>query len=269
MSYSFGFIGCGNMGGALAAAAARSGDPHSIALCDSDDQKARSVAGDTGMEVTDAASIAEKARFVVMGVKPQVLRACLSSISPVLRARRDEYVLVSMAAGVTIASITEMLGFDCPIIRIMPNTPAFVGEGMILCCKNGAASDAEMSDFLRGMSAAGTFDEIPEGLIDAGCALSGCGPAFVYMFIEALADGAVAAGLPRDKAYLYGCQTLIGSARMVMETGVHPAKLKDAVCSPGGSTIAGVRALDEKGFRAAAEAAVAEAFRRTVELGKA
>ena len=142
-----------------------------------------------------------------------------------------------------------------------------MGEGMIPYCANDAVTAEETAEFCRILHCAGRLDPLPERLIDAAGALSGCGPAFVYVFLEALADAAVACGLPRAKATQYAAQTVLGAAKMVLETGEHPAALKDAVCSPAGSTIAGVHALEAGGFRAAAEDAVLSAYRRSLELG--
>ena len=150
----------------------------------------------------------------------------------------------------------------------MPNTPAAIGQGMILYTANDLVTEADEADFLNLMKEAGAFDRLPEQLIDAGSALSGCGPAFVYLFIEALADGGVKCGLPRDKALCYAAQTVSGAAQMVLTDGRHPGALKDAVCSPGGSTIEGVHALEDGAFRGAVMDAVAAAFKRTKELGK-
>ena len=150
----------------------------------------------------------------------------------------------------------------------MPNTPASIGKGMTLWCKNEYVSDTATLDFEKIMAKSGRLDAIPEKLIDAASAVSGCGPAFVYIFIEALADGAVECGLPRDKALLYACETLIGAAETVKASAKHPGELKDAVCSPGGSTIAGVRALEEGAFRASSAAAVIAAYKKTLTLGK-
>ena len=183
-------------------------------------------------------------------------------IAPILQARQQSPVLVSMAAGVRICDLQEMAGGAYPLIRIMPNIPVSVGEAVILY------ATPDISAFRNALSAAGLIDPLPEALIDAGSALSGCGPAFVSLFIEALADGAVACGLTRQQATNYACQTLIGTARMLQETGMTPGALKDAVCSPGGSTIAGVAALAQGGLRAAAMQAVDAAFWRTKELGK-
>ena len=156
---------------------------------------------------------------------------------------------------------------DDLIIRMMPNTPVALGAGMIqYCCDD--VGPAQLQEWLAAMQPAGRLDEVPETLIDAASAVSGCGPAWVYQFIEALADGGVAAGLPRAKAQEYAAQMVLGSARMVLESGNHPGALKDAVCSPGGSTIQGVRLLEERAFRGAVTDAVLAAYEKTKELGK-
>lgn len=265
-NYIAGFIGTGNMGGALATAACKSGN--SILLADHDTAKAEALAARCGGTVGDNATVAQQCRYIFLGVKPQILGTVLQELKPLLAAREEPFVLVSMAAGVTMGRIEELLGASYPTIRIMPNTPAAIGEGMILYTANANVTAADEAEFVELMNAAGAFDRLPEALIDAGSALSGCGPAFVYLFIEALADGAVECGLPRDKALRYAAQTVTGAARMVLTDGRHPGELKDAVCSPGGSTIAGVHALEDGAFRGAVMGAVQAAFDRTKELGK-
>ena len=183
-------------------------------------------------------------------------------------AKGVAYPFVVNKYGIKIEKFNLMLDAKMPIIRIMPNTPVSLGHGMTLFCKNDKVSD-ELSEGFEGiMSKSGRLDAIAEKLIDAASAVSGCGPAFVYMFIEALADGGVACGLPREKALLYACETLVGAAEMVKTGEKHPEELKDAVCSPGGSTIAGVHALEEGAFRACAANAVIEAYKKTLTLGK-
>ena len=153
------------------------------------------------------------------------------------------------------------------MVRIMPNTPAAIGAGVVQLCAADVTGE-EKEELLHLLSGAGLVDEIPESLMDAASAVSGCGPAFAYLFLEALADGAVACGLPRDKALRYAARMLEGAARLADQSGTHPGVLKDAVCSPGGSTIEGVRVLEEHGFRAAAADAVIASYRKTLELGK-
>lgn len=263
----YGFIGCGNMGGALANAASKKLGGGELLLANKTHAKAEKLAANIGGEAVTNAVIAKQADYIWLGVKPQMMADMLADIAPILAERTDRFVLVSMAAGLTIARIREMAGGTYPVIRIMPNTPAAIGKGMILYTSDGVTEE-ELAAYLDVMSAAGRFDQLPEHLIDAGSAVSGCGPAFVYPFIEALADGGVLCGLPRAKAQEYAAQTLIGAAMLVLESGQHPGALKDAVCSPGGSTIAGVHKLEEGGFRATAMNAVIAACEKTKDLGK-
>ena len=266
--YRFGFIGTGNMGGALARAARKALPGKAIVLANRTRAKAEALAAELGCAVADNETVAAESEYIFLGVKPQMMADMLAGIAPALAARRDRFVLVSMAAGLTMDRIREMAGGDYPVLRIMPNTPAAIGCGMILYAADGSISAEEKDAFVAALAGAGRFDELPENLIDAGSAVSGCGPAFAYMFIEALADGGVAVGLPRAKAQEYAAQMLLGAARLTLESGQHPGALKDAVCSPGGSTIIGVKALEDGGFRSAAFNAVIEACRRTKELGK-
>ena len=265
MKYQLGFIGCGNMGGALVAAAAKTVNGNSIAVCDYDPKKAEKFAAAYGANAVTSREIAENAEFIVLGVKPQVMQETVAEFADVLKAR-DNVTVVTMAAGVSIAAIRAYIGKALPVIRIMPNTPVSLGAGMILYATADVSKEAETA-FLTAFAKAGVFDKIPEEKIDAGSALSGCGPAFVYAFAEALADGGVECGVPRDKAALYAAQTLLGAAQMLLEYG-HPADLKDAVCSPGGTTIAGIHALEDAGFRGATMSAVTAAYKRTLELKK-
>lgn len=267
-NYKAGFIGAGNMGGALAVAACKNGEAHRIVLADNNAQKAQALAENCNCIAADNATVARESTFIFLGVKPQVLPMLLDEIAPVLAARNDRFVLVTMAAGISMESITNGANGDYPVIRIMPNTPVVLGEGMILYAVNEYVTPEEEHAFLSLMSAAGSFDKLDEKLIDAGSAVSGCGPAFAYLFIEALADGGVECGLPREKALRYAAQTVLGAAEMVLCTGKHPGELKDAVCSPGGTTIAGVHALEDGAFRSTAMDAVFAAYHRTKELAK-
>ncbi len=268
MENTFGFIGAGNMGGALARAAAKAVSAGHIVVSDLCEEKATQLAADLGCKTTSAEQIASDCAYIFLGVKPQVLGALLQSLQPALSARTDRFVLVSMAAGIAIADVQRMAGNAYPVIRIMPNTPVSVGGGVILYDASENVPAEMLSQFRDSMQYAGMTDALAEKLIDAGSALSGCGPAFACLFLEALADGAVACGLPRDKALTYGAHMLMGTAKLVLESGKHPADLKDAVCSPGGSTIAGVRAMEQANFRGSVIAAVDAAFARTKELGK-
>lgn len=268
MNKKIGFIGCGNMGGALAIASANSVGGSFVYVSDADNEKAKAFADKNNVNVSVVKEVAENCDIIFLGVKPQVLKSVCSELAPVFKARKDRFVIVSMAAGVKLCDLEEMCEGDFPIIRIMPNIPASVGAGMILYTGNKNVTAEDFGDFTKALEKAGMLDSIEEAKIDAASAISGCGPAFVFMFIEALADGGVKCGLPRDKALLYAAETLFGSAKMVIDTNEHPGKLKDAVCSPAGSTIEGVNALENGSFRADVMNAVDKAYKRTVELGK-
>lgn len=259
----YGFIGCGNMGGALAKALSKT--TTDIMLADHSSEKADNLAKELGCKSGSNLETAKNCDRIFLAVKPQVLGSVLSEIKDILIEK--ETLLISMAAGVQISQIESYIP-NKAIIRIMPNTPVSIGKGMILYCANGEVSESDINSFVEDMRFAGTFDQIDEKLIDAGSAVSGCGPAFMYLFLEALADGGVACGLPRDKALSYAAQTMLGSAELLIQSGSHPGVLKDAVCSPGGSTISGVKALEDGGLRSAGINAVIRAFERTKELGK-
>ena len=263
---TLGFIGTGNMGGALARAACKSIPSDQVFLSNRTAEKAKALAEELDCRVADNEAIAESADFIFLGVKPQMMADLLADIGPVLAKRESRFILVTMAAGLTIARIQELAGGNYPVIRIMPNTPAAIGEGMILYACGVGVAKAEENVFLDAMTGAGRFSPLPEKLIDAGSAVSGCGPAFVDLFIEALADGGVACGLPRAAAQEYAAQMVLGSARLVLESGKHPGALKDAVCSPGGTTIQGVRTLEEAGFRGAVMDAVIAAYEKNFDL---
>ena len=262
-----GFIGAGNMGGALATAAAKT--DAQIFLCNRTPAKAEALAAQLGCQTATAQTIAQECDYIFLGVKPQMMADLLSSLSPTLKARATSFTLVSMAAGLTMETLQKMAGGSYPVIRMMPNTPVAVGSGVILYDATDNVSPAALQGFCDAMAHAGFLDRLPEALIDAGSAVAGCGPAFVSMFLEALADGGVSCGLPRQKALQYAAHTLQGTAALMLATGKHPALLKDEVCSPGGSTIAGVKALEDGALRSAVISAVQAAHARNQELGKA
>ena len=263
-----GFIGTGNMGGALARAAAKSGEAE-LLLANRTPEKAQALANAIGAAVCDNAAAAGEADHLFLGVKPQMMAGMLAGIAPVLKARAEKPVLISMAAGLTIESIRAMAGGDYPVIRIMPNMPAAVGEGVIFYACSGNCDKAQQEAFLRYMAPAGKLFPLAEELHAAGSAVAGCGPAFAAIFLESMADGGVACGLPRASAIQYAAQMMLGTAKMVLETGQHPGVLKDSVCSPAGSTIQGVQTLEKCGMRAAVFDAVTVAYEKNVELKKA
>ena len=261
-----GFIGCGNMGGALASAVVREIGGASVLLCDADTDKAARLASKIGATSVSLDKVVKDADCIFLGVKPQGFPSLLSEISPMLDERSYKPLFISMAAGLSTEKIAPMLGDGARLIRIMPNTPVAVGEGMTLYCATDTVTEADLACFRLIMKQTGRVSPISEDKIDAASAVSGCGPAFAYLFAEALADAGVACGLSRSDAQTLAAQMLLGSARMVLESEQNPGALKDAVCSPGGTTIAGVYALEQGGFRGSVMSAVTSAYRRTLEL---
>ena len=264
MNYIAGFIGCGNMGGALASTAATK---YSSDICvyDKDAAKTSLLCEKFGAVTADVKELIAKSAFTFLGIKPQFMKDVVEPLVDDINS--SETVVVTMAAGLSISFFTDDLKITRPIIRIMPNTPCSLGLGMILYSCNESVSEAQEKAFAELMSGAGILDKLPEAMIDPASTVSGCGPAFAYIFAEALSDAGVEVGLPRDKALLYAAQMLKGSAEMILKYGA-PATLKDNVCSPGGTTIAGVHALEDSGFRAAAMNAVTASYKRTLELKK-
>ena len=266
MQYTFGLIGCGNMGSAVARAVSQV--TGSGILANRTPQRAQTLAHALSFACGSNEDAAKNSRFLFLGVKPHLMAGVLQELQPVLTARETAPVLVSMAAGLTISQLEEMTAGTCPVIRIMPNTPVAVGQGVILYdCGNGVQPEDEQA-FLELLSKSGRLVHLSESLIDAGTAISGCGPAFAYLLMDAMADGGVACGLPRADALQLAAQTLLGSAQMVLETGKHPEQLKNEVCSPGGSTIQGVRMLEQRSVRAAMMDAVIAACEKSTALGK-
>lgn len=259
----YGFIGCGNMGSSLVRALYNA--TTDIAIADFS-EKSKEFAKELGIAHVDNETLVASCDRIFLAVKPHILASCLAPLKDILAEKKP--LIISMAAGVEIAKIEAMLGCRLPIIRIMPNTPTAVGKGVILYCHNDLVDEAMLADWRKDMTPCGIVDALGENLIDAASALSGSGPAYMYLMIEALADGAVACGLPRDKAYVYAAATMEGSAKMFLSSGQHPGALKDAVCSPGGTTIAGLRVLEKQGFRSAAMECVVTAYQKNKELGK-
>ncbi len=266
---TIGFIGCGHMGRAIAQAVCKAAAPADVVLANRTRAKAEALAAELGCRAGTNEDAAGGAG-VFWGAPPRRRphrRGARPRAGAGRAARGERFVLCTMAAGLSVAQIRQMAGGGWPAVRIMPNTPAAVGAGMIQYCADGLTGEEE-AEFCRLLAPAGLLDPLPEGLIDAAGCVSGCGPAWAYQFIEALADGGVACGLPRAKAQQYAAQMLLGAARLVLESGQHPGALKDAVCSPGGSTIEGVRLLERRAFRGAVSDAVAAACDKTKELGK-
>lgn len=262
---TYGFIGVGNMGGAVARAVLRACGTDRVLVSSRTPDKARAFAEKFGGTAADNRTLAQKCDYLFLGVKPQILSSVLEELAPVLKNRERPCVLISMAAGITIQKI-HSLTENCPTIRIMPNTPVGIGAGLVLYCLDDSITEAQERALVHALSPGGRVDRIAENQMDVGSAVSGCGPAFVCQFLEGLADGGVACGLPRDKAYVYGAQMLLGAAALMLECGLHPGVLKDQVCSPGGSTIQGVRVLEERAMRGAVMDAVIAAYEKNQKL---
>ena len=258
----YGFIGCGNMGGAIARALSQ--NTKDILISDRSG-KAKALAEELGIVYGSVEGAAACDR-VFLGVKPHMMQGVLAPVQKILAEKKP--LLITMAAGLEISKIEAFAGSKLPVIRIMPNTPTAIGKGVIPYCCNDLVTKDMLADWLQDMDKCGLLDELEERLIDAASALSGSGPAYMYVFLEALADGAVACGIPRAKALSYAAMTMSGAAEMYLATKTHPGALKDAVCSPGGSTIEGIKALERHGFRGAAMDCIAAAYQKNKELGK-
>ncbi len=260
----YGFIGCGTMGGAIAQQLSES--TKDIMLSDLNMSRAAFLASELGVKKGTNEGVISESDVVFLGIKPQMAKDVLTPLIDLIHFHHP--VIISMLAGVEISKLESIIGGNIGIIRIMPNTPVAVGKGVIMYCRNGNVQDDVLDEILEDMRPCGMLDQIPEQLIDAGCALSSCGPAFVYMFLDALASGGVACGIPRDKAVRYAAMTMIGAAEMLISTGKHPEQLKDEVCTPAGSTIKGVQALEASGFRSAAMSCISTSYKATQNLGK-
>ena len=265
--YLLGFIGVGSMGGALARAAIAATAPDRIVVANRTVSKAQALAEELGCAAATAEAVAATAKYIFLGVKPKDMAGCLAAIAPVLSARQDRFVLVSMAAGLDTAAIQTMAGAAWPVIRLCPNTPAAIGRGLVAWCAKDTKPE-ETQTLVAAMAGAGLWDECPESLMDVASVIGGCTPAFTYMFVEALADGAVSCGMPRAQAMAYAAAAVEGAAALAQQDGRHPGALKDAVCSPGGSTIQGVLALEKAAFRSAASQAIIAAVEKTKKMAK-
>ncbi len=246
-----GFIGAGNMGGAILRGyvAAEKGREKEVYAFNRGQEKLDKLVSETGVnKCSSNAEVVDKSDMVIFAVKPIFFSKMFEGIKD--NVRKDQ-IFVSIMASITIEELEEFLGSDAKIVRSMPNTPAMIGMGMASLSRNANVSDEEMALVKELFDSVGQSEEVEERLIPAVTALSGSSPAYVYMFIEAMADAGVAAGMPRDKAYKFAAQAVKGSAAMVLETGKHPGELKDMVCSPGGITIECVRVLEEQGMRGA------------------
>jgi pyrroline-5-carboxylate reductase len=266
MSYAIGILGVGNMGKAMLKGILAAGltAPEGIIAYDALPAALESVIAELGVHPASTELEVTQADVILLAVKPGGVRQVLANIRAGVG---EEKILVSIAAGVSLASLAEGLEPGAKIVRVMPNTPALVLEGMAGLCVSEHLTEADRETVLRIFRSFGRAELVSEQYMDAVVGVCGSAPAYVYLFIEALADGAVLCGMPRAQAYRFAAQTVLGSAKMVLETGQHPAYLKDMVCSPGGTTIEAVKALEKNGFRSAIIAAVQAAADKNSRLG--
>lgn len=249
MNKNIGFIGCGNMAQAMIGGIIKANIVSKDKILGSDtwDKNLNTTREKYGIVTTfDNKEVAKFADILILSVKPHIYPLVIEEIKSFVK---EDVVIVTIAAGITINFIEKAFGKSIKVIRTMPNTPALVGEGMSAICCNDMVEKEELDEVMNLFKSFGKAEFIEERLMDAVPAVSGSSPAYVYMFIEALADGAVRDGIPRDKAYKMAAQSVLGAAKMVLETGIHPGALKDNVCSPGGTTIEAVYALEKNNFR--------------------
>ncbi len=258
-----GFIGTGNMAGAIMGGIIKNElfKPEEIIGSDISEARRQKVRETYGIQVTDDNRKAAAAEVLVLSVKPQYYEETIAEIKDCVR---EDQLVITIAPGKTLSWLGEQFGKAVKIVRTMPNTPALVGEGMTAACVNEYVTEEEKAYVLKILGSFGKAEVVAEGLIDAVVAVSGSAPAYVFMFIEAMADAAVAEGMPRPQAYQFAAQAVYGSAKMVLETGKHPGELKDMVCSPAGTTIEAVAVLEERGLRSS----VIEAMRVCAEVSR-
>jgi len=267
MSNKIGFIGAGNMGKAIINGLLNSNflTKDRVLASEVSEQTAKKVSSELGITVlTDNKELVKTSDIIILCIKPYFIQSVLEEIKNCLTENK---LLISIAAGISTEFIEKNIGGKIPVIRVMPNTPALVGEGMAAICKGRFASDKQAEFALELFSKVGRSIEVQEKFINAVTGISGSGPAYMYTIIEALADGGVKLGLPKSTAIELAAQTAIGAAKMVLETGKHPSVLKDEVTTPGGTTIAGLMVMEENKIRSALAKTVIETAKVAGELG--
>ncbi len=268
MDKKIGFIGSGNMAKAMIGGIVKSKlvDPSNVIASDLNELALENVKNEYGINVTtNSKEVVKFSDIVIVAVKPNVYDIVLEGVKELID---NEKIIVTIAAGKTIESIENVIGNDKKVIRTMPNTPALVNEGMSALCKNKNITDEELNIVKEIFNSFGKAEIVNEYLIDSVIGVSGSAPAYVFMFIEAMADAAVLAGMPRNQAYTFAAQAVMGSAKMVLETDKHPGELKDMVCSPGGTTIEAVKTLESEGFRSAVIKAIGDCIEKSKEMSK-
>ncbi|WP_099189276.1 pyrroline-5-carboxylate reductase [Tepidibacter mesophilus] len=266
MDKVIGFIGCGNMGRAMIGGVVKSGllNPQNIIVADGYKGSLDIVSNEYEVNTTmDNKELAKTSDIIVLSVKPNVYNIVIDEIKDFVK---EDVVIVTIAAGKTIKDVENAFGKNIKMVRTMPNTPALVGEGMTGISPNSNISKEEVDEVVNIFKSFGKIEIIDEKLMEVFISTSGSSPAYVFMFIEAMADAAVADGMPRDKAYKMAAQAILGSAKMVLETKKHPGELKDMVCSPGGTSIEAVTTLEEYGFRTAVIKAMRECTKKAKNM---
>ncbi|MBU3204124.1 pyrroline-5-carboxylate reductase [Clostridium algidicarnis] len=266
MKKTIGFIGCGNMGLAMVGGIIKSNivSSDSIIVGDLNEKSLKAAKEKYNINTTtDNNEVAKISDILILSVKPNLYKVIINQIKDVVK---EEVIIVTIAAGKDIKGTEETFGRRLKVIRVMPNTPALVGEGMSAICPNDIVTKEELEYMVTIFESFGKAEIVGEKLMDVVTAVSGSAPAYVYMFIEAMADAAVLDGMPRNQAYKFAAQAVYGSAKMVLETGMHPGALKDMVCSPGGTTIEAVATLEEKGLRTAVISAMRNCTKKSIEM---
>lgn len=263
-----GFIGCGNMGKAILGGlvASKLVPAENITVYNRSAKSVEAISQEFGSRGANSADeVAKQADVLIVGVKPNMMANILGEIRDALKPNA---IVVSIAAGVTLETLEFALKDGQKVVRVMPNTPALVNAGMSSITPNKQVSEDESALIVEIFSSFGRAEIVPEYLIHSVVGVSGSAPAYVFMFIEAMADAAVLGGMPRAQAYQFAAQAVMGSAKMVLETGKHPGELKDMVCSPGGTTIEAVKVLEQKGLRAAVMDAMQSCMAKSEEMSR-
>lgn len=268
MNKTIGFIGNGNMGQAMIGGIIKANivSPENIMVSDLYEKGLKNTAEKYGVKTTTSnIETAKNSDILILSVKPNLYPPVIKEIR---EAVKEDVIVVTIAAGKSIQSTEEAFGRRVKVVRVMPNTPALVGEGMSALCPSDMVTKEEINDVTSIFESFGKAEMVNEKLMDAVTAVSGSSPAYVYMFIEAMADGAVLQGMPRNQAYIFAAQSVLGAAKMVLETGMHPGALKDMVCSPGGTTIEAVASLEESGLRSSVINAMRSCAEKSKEMSK-
>lgn len=266
MDKQIGFIGCGNMGMAMIGGMINKNivSSNQIICSDLNTANLKNASEKYGLTTTtDNNKVAKNADILILSIKPDLYSSIINEIKEVIK---HDAIIVTIAAGKSIESTENAFNKKVKVVRVMPNTPALVGEGMSALCPNEMVTEKDLEDVLNIFNSFGQTEIVSEKLMDVVTSVSGSSPAYVYMIIEAMADAAVLDGMPRNQAYKFAAQAVLGSAKMVLETGIHPGELKDMVCSPGGTTIEAVATLEEKGLRTAIISAMQRCTQKSVEL---